>query len=40
MTEINLENTNEEVEEIIIEGESYSLEDVADNDEPELEVEP
>jgi hypothetical protein len=37
MTDINLDGPSEE---IIIEGETYSVEDVADNDEPELEVEP
>jgi hypothetical protein len=37
MTENNLDENSEK---IIIEGESYSVEDVADNDEPELEVEP
>ncbi len=37
MTDINLDQPSEE---IIIEGETYSVEDIADNDEPELEVEP
>jgi hypothetical protein len=37
MTEINLDQPSEEV---IIEGEAYTIEDVADNEEPELEVEP
>jgi hypothetical protein len=37
MTEINIEKPDEN---IVIEGESYSVEDIADNNEPELEVEP